>query len=202
VSGRADSRTSVSLLGRLGTDPTDAAAWGEFVRRYGPKVLLWCRHWNLQPADADDVTQNVLLRVARQMATFRYDPARSFRGWLKTIAHAAWCDWLEAQRRPGQGSGDTAMLERLMTVEARDDLLRQLEDEYDRELLDLAAAQVRLRVAPHTWEAFHLQAIEGLPGAEAAARLGMKVGAAFVAKSKVQRMLRDLIEELDAGRPP
>jgi RNA polymerase sigma factor (sigma-70 family) len=202
VAGRADSRTSASLLGRLGTDPNDASAWGDFVRRYGPKVLLWCRHWNLQPADAEDVTQNVLLRVARQMATFRYDPARSFRAWLKTVAHAAWCDWLEAQRRPGRGTGDTAVLERLMTVEARDEFLRQLEDEYDCELLEAATARVRLRIAPHTWEAFRLQAIEGLPGAEAAARLGMKVGAAFVAKSKVQKMLRDAIADLEAGQSP
>ena len=89
---RADSRTSASLLGRLGADPKDAAAWSEFVRRYGRKILLWCQQWNLQPADAEDVTQNVLLLVARQMSSFRYDPQRSFRAWLKTIAHAAWCD--------------------------------------------------------------------------------------------------------------
>src|SRR5579862_2099899 len=101
MAGRADSKTSASLLGRLGADPNDAGAWSDFVKRYGRKILLWCRAWNLQPADADDVTQNVLLRVARQMSTFRYDPKGSFRAWLKTVAHAAWCDWLEAQKRPG-----------------------------------------------------------------------------------------------------
>ena len=193
-----DSRTSGSLLRRLGCNPNDAAAWGEFVRRYGRKVLLWCRHWQLQEADAQDVTQDVLLRVARQMRTFCYDPQRSFRAWLKTLAHAAWCDWLEGQKKPGRGSGDSTVLDQLATVEARDDLVQRLEEEYDRELLEAASARVRLRVEPRTWEAFRLLTYEGLSGAEAAERLGMKVGAIYVAKCKVQKMLQEGIRRLEA----
>src|SRR5262249_7662269 len=147
-------RTSASLLERLGGNPNDGTAWDLFVQRYGGKIVTWCRHWGLQQADADDVTQDVLLRVARQMRNFRYDPSRSFRGWLKTIAHGAWCDWLDAQKKPGKGSGDTGVHERLMTVEARDDLARKLEEEYDQELLEAAKVRVQLRVAPQTWEAF------------------------------------------------
>jgi RNA polymerase sigma-70 factor (ECF subfamily) len=195
------SRTSASLLGRLGLNPNDAAAWEEFVRRYGRKILQWCRHWKLQDADAEDVTQTVLLRVARQMRTFRYEPGRSFRAWLKTIAHAAWCDWLEGQKRPGHGSGDSQVLEQLTTVEARDDLVQKLEEEYDRELLEAASLRVRLRVEPHTWEAFQLTAVEGLSGAEVAARLGMKVGAVYVAKSKVQKLLQETIRALETEDP-
>lgn len=198
----SDLRTSASLLGRLGADPQNAAAWEEFVRRYGGEILRWCRNWKLQDADAQDVTQNVLLRVARQMQRFRYDPSQSFRGWLKTVAHAAWCDWLEAQQRQHQGSGDSRMLQALATVEARDDLLRKLEQEYDLELFEAASARVRLRVEPQTWEAFRLQALEGLSGAEAARQLGMKVGLAFVAKSRVQKLLQEVIKELDAAVEP
>jgi RNA polymerase sigma factor (sigma-70 family) len=194
-------RTSESLLGRLGGNPGDGAAWREFVKRYGRKIYLWCRHWGLQEADAQDVTQNVLLKVARQMQTFRYDPNKSFRGWLKTIAHAAWCDWLDDQRRAGQGSGDTDVMRQLATLEGRDDLTRRLEAEYDQELLEAASARVRLRVEAHTWAAFRLLAFEGLSGAEAADRLGMKVGAVFVAKSKVQKLLKEEIQELEPGEP-
>ncbi len=193
-------RTSASLLARLGADPNDGASWDEFVRRYGRQVLGWCRHWRLQDADAEDVAQDVLLRVARQMRTFRYDAARSFRAWLKTVAHAAWCDWLEAQKRPGRGSGDSGVLELLGTIAARDDLLRALDEEYDRELLEAAAAQVRLRVAPATWDAFRLTALEGRPAAEAAGQLGMKVATVFVAKGRVQKMLQECVATLEAGR--
>ena len=58
--------------------------------------------------------------------------------------------------------------------------------------------QVRLRVAPHTWEAFRLVAIEGLPVAEVAAKVRMQVAMVYVAKSKVQKMLREEIRKLEA----
>jgi RNA polymerase sigma-70 factor (ECF subfamily) len=195
-------RTSTSLLCRLGGNPNDASAWEQFVQRYGAKILSWCRHWGLQAADAEDVSQAVLLRVARQMRNFRYDPARSFRAWLKSIAHGAWCDWLDEQKRPGKGSGDSAVHERLLTVEARDDLAQMLEEEYDQELLEAAKVRVQLRVAPQTWQAFCLLALEGLSGAQAAERLSMQVGAVFVAKSKVLKMLKEEMHRLEAEGPP
>ena len=189
--------TSPTLLGRLGRVPADHAAWAEFAERYGRKIYGWCRRWGLQEADAEDVTQDVLLRLARKMRDFSYDPAHSFRAWLKTVTHHAWRDFVEARNRPGAGSGDTAVLEQLQTVQARDDLVGELDGEFDRDLLDEAMARVRVRVQPHTWQAFHLLAVEGRSGAEAAARLGMKVAAVFVARSKVQKMAREEVRKLE-----
>ncbi|MCI0351682.1 MAG: hypothetical protein L0Z53_19855, partial [Acidobacteriales bacterium] len=55
-----------------------------------------------------------------------------------------------------------------------------------------------LRVAPHTWEAFRLVAIEGLPVEDVAANVRMQVAMVYVAKSKVQKMLREEIQKLEA----
>ena len=88
-----ESRTSASLLARLRQAPADQEAWAEFVDHYGPKVYGWCRHWRLQEADAQDVTQDLLLKLAGKMQDFAYDPARSFRAWLKTLARHAWSAW-------------------------------------------------------------------------------------------------------------
>jgi DNA-directed RNA polymerase specialized sigma24 family protein len=93
----ADSRTSPTLLGRLRETPTDPAAWAQFVDHYGRKVYGWCRLWGLQQADAEDVTQNVLVDLARQLRTFDYRPSGSFRAWLRTVAYRAWCDLLEGR---------------------------------------------------------------------------------------------------------
>jgi RNA polymerase sigma-70 factor (ECF subfamily) len=59
--------------------------------------------------------------------------------------------------------------------------------------------RVRLRVAPHTWEAFRLAALEGLPVAEVAARVDLQVAMVYVAKSKVQKMLQEEIGKLEMG---
>src|SRR5262249_38741039 len=195
--------TSPTLLGRLSRLPADQAAWSEFNERYGRKIYGWCRHWQLQQADAEEVTQEVLLKLIQKLRTFGYDPARSFRAWLKTVAHHAWRDFLDSRRRPGAGSGDTQMVEMLQTIQARDNLVEHLNDVFSRELLDEALARVQVRVQPHTWQAFHLLAFEGLSGAEAAARLNMKVATVFVARSKVQKMVQEEVRRLEgAGASP
>ena len=79
------SHTSPSLLGRLQQEPADQQAWAEFVERYGRRIYGWCRQAQLQEADAEDVTQMVLVQLAKRMRSFAYDPSKSFRGWLRTL---------------------------------------------------------------------------------------------------------------------
>jgi RNA polymerase sigma-70 factor (ECF subfamily) len=192
--------TSLSLLERLRHGPEDTAAWADFVDRYGTVLYDWCRRWNLQDADARDVTQAILLRLVRGMKTFQHENGRSFRGWLWTVAHNAWQDFIASRRknlRSGLGGQPAEMDDPLDTVVSRDDMMSRLDREFDRELLAEAQARVRLRVEAKTWDAFVLSAEEDVPAAEAAKRLGMTVAATFKAKSKVLRMLREEIRKLE-----
>jgi RNA polymerase sigma-70 factor (ECF subfamily) len=190
--------TRVTLLARLRQNPADQAAWDEFVECYGRHIYRWCRQWQLQDADAEDVTQDILVKLAQKLRTFAYDPAGSFRGWLKTVAHHAWRDFADS-RRARSAPGDSAFWERVQTLEAREHLVQKLEEAFDLELLEAAKARVRLRVAPHTWEAFRLVALEGVPVTEVAARTQLQVAMVYVAKSKVQKMLQEEIRTLEGG---
>jgi RNA polymerase sigma-70 factor (ECF subfamily) len=189
--------TSASLLERLRLSPDDSAAWAEFVDRYATVIYDWCRRWNLQDADARDVTQAVLLRLLRGMRSFRYDPDQSFRGWLWTVAHNAWQDFVTTRRKEAVAAGGEFGSDPLAGVATRDDLMARLDGEFDRELLEEAKARVRIRVEPHTWEAFRLAAEEDLPGADVARRLGLPVATVFKAKSKVVKMLQQEIRRLE-----
>jgi RNA polymerase sigma-70 factor (ECF subfamily) len=190
--------TRLTLLARLRQDPTDQAAWEAFVERYGRHIYRWCRQWKLQNADAEDVTQEILVKLARKLRDFDYDPSRSFRGWLKTVAHHAWRDFVDSRRgRAGEGHGRVREL--METLEASEGLVQALEQAFDRELLEAAKLRVRLRVAPHTWEAFRLVALEELPATEVATTVQMQVAMVYVAKSKVQKMLREEIRKLESG---
>jgi RNA polymerase sigma-70 factor (ECF subfamily) len=197
MAGDAESQTSPTLLARLRQDPTDQASWRRFVEHYGPKIYGWCRKWNLQDADAQDVTQMVLARLAAKMRSFAYDPARSFRGWLKTLTSHARSDFLSRRQRTGLVCGDDSAVAVLETAEARQDLVQRLEEAFDRDLLEAAIARVRLRIQARTWEAFRLTALEGLSGAAAAEQLQMKVAAVFVAKREVKKKLAEEIRRLE-----
>ncbi|HEY2413147.1 MAG TPA: sigma-70 family RNA polymerase sigma factor [Pirellulaceae bacterium] len=190
--------TSPTLLARLRHDPSNETAWEEFVEHYGRHIYRWCRQWGLQDADAEDVAQEILLKLARKLRDFAYNPESSFRGWLKTVAHHAWRDFVDSPRH-ARPIGDEHVWELLQSVEAREDLVHKLEEAFDHELLEAAKSQVRLRVAPHTWEAFRLTAIEGLPVADVAAQVDMQVAMVYVAKSKVKKMLQEEIQKLETN---
>src|SRR3954467_379802 len=106
--------TRVTLLTQLRQDPSDQASWDEFVERYGRHIYRWCRQWKLQDADAEDVTQDVLVKLTQKLGAFSYDPSRSFRGWLKTVAHNTWRDFENGRRRGRPAPGDEQIQERVL----------------------------------------------------------------------------------------
>jgi len=193
MSGRSDSQTSLTLMDMLRQYPKNADAWDRFVRRYRPKIYGWCRTWGLQEADAEDVAQDVITKLTEKMSNFQYDRSRCFRAWLKTITQHALSD-LVASRHKAVGSLSTPIWE---TLEARADLERQIEEIFNRELLELAISKVQERVAAPTWHAFRLTAFEGHSGAEASRLLQIPVASVFVAKHRVQKMLKEEIDKLE-----
>jgi len=175
-------------------------AWEEFVRIYGRQVIRWCRHHGLQATDAEDVAQDILAKFWKMAGSFEYDPQRRFRGYLRQMVVSAVSDWSSRRAtRPMKGGDDAE--EVLTSLPARDDLVSRIEEAYDTELLGVAMNAVKARVEPHTWKAFELLALEGLSGAEVATQLGIKQNTAYVARKKVQRMIREAVESLQGGEP-
>src|SRR5271156_739538 len=91
--------TSLTLLERVQKFPADREAWDEFVRHYHPMIHAWCVKRGLQVSDADDVAQDVLVKLLTAMRKFRYDPSRSFRGWLRSVTHNTWTDFCNDRRK-------------------------------------------------------------------------------------------------------
>src|SRR5262249_24846912 len=81
--------TRLSLLERVRSQE-DHAAWDEFVTLYRPLLLGYVRGQGVQPADAEDVVQDILLRLLRALPTFQLDKAHGrFRTWLWQVTSNA-----------------------------------------------------------------------------------------------------------------
>jgi RNA polymerase sigma factor (sigma-70 family) len=188
--------TRLSLLVRL-RDARDDGAWSQFVELYAPLIFGFARRHGLQDADAADVTQDVLLAVARGIQTLDYDPRRgSFRGWLFTVARNKLRNFAAAQRRPGRATGDAAVQHRLRELPApEEDQAAWWDQEYERRVFAWAAEQVRGAFQPSTWQAFWLTAVEGKTGPEVARTLGLSVAAVYLAKGRVMDRLRQIIRD-------
>jgi RNA polymerase sigma-70 factor (ECF subfamily) len=197
MSNKSEKKTPLTLLERVQKSPADPEAWGEFVKRYGPMIRAWCLNWGLQDSDADDVAQNVLVKLLSAMRNFRYDPAKSFHGWLKTVTQHALSNFSNEQRKKAGAVGpDVTIIE---LADARLDLEQKLENLFDRDLFQIAMRRVEKRVKAVTWDAFRLAAIEGLSGQAIALRLRIPVANVFVAKNRVQKLLHEEIRIMKGG---
>jgi RNA polymerase sigma-70 factor (ECF subfamily) len=185
--------TRPSLLLRI-RDTGDAEAWREFVRLYTPLVFGHCARHGLQEADAADVAQEVMRVAAQAMPEFQYDAQRGkFRGWLlQTTRHKLHKFYARNHRVP-QSTSETT-IERFLDREATVDEQTRWEEDYRQRLFDWAAERVQKEFQSATWNAFWLTAVECISVKEVAARLGISIGAVYIARSRVIARLRELIE--------
>jgi RNA polymerase sigma-70 factor (ECF subfamily) len=193
-----DTRTNPQLLGRL-HDLSDAAAWAEFVRQYGPKVREWCRKQGAQDADADDISQQILLRLTQRMRTFEYDPSRGrFRDWMRKVTQHAWYDLVAGRKSWNTAAGGAD--DWLANSAKGEDLADELDEQYRMELLQEAIARVRVLVADHTWSAFDQHFLQKQPAKKVAEELSLSVTNVYQATHRVTQLLKRETERLEG--PP
>lgn len=115
-----------TLLDRVAAGHQDA--WHEFAGRYRAPVLRWMRVQQVQPADAEDVFQEVLLKLHKKLN--QYNPALGlFRHWLRRVLKNMLNDFREARKRvPGAtGTEGLEILETLASNESLDQLVSELD---------------------------------------------------------------------------
>jgi RNA polymerase sigma-70 factor (ECF subfamily) len=188
--------TSNSLLVRARNG--DETAWERLAHLYRPLIVGWLRRHGVVHHDAEDLTQDILLSVARHLSDFMPSGRQgAFRCWLRTITVNRTRDFWKARSH------------RLPNVEAAgvEEFTRQLEDpesalsrEWDQEH-DRYVVQRLLEMMEQTFEAVTVRAfrrlvLEGASADQVADELGMSKGAVYVAKSRVLQRLRQEAEGL------
>jgi RNA polymerase sigma-70 factor (ECF subfamily) len=176
----------------------DSAAYDALVERYAPRIFAHVRRMMRSAEDAEDLTQDTFIRAYRYLESF--DPARSFRAWLYTIATRLALNALRSKRRRGaavpldaESPGAESLAAEAASVEPQGpEAVARLERQA---LLDKAVAQLPERHAALV----HMHYAEDMPIREAAGVLGMTENAAKVALCRARKRLRELLA--DGERP-
>lgn len=167
----------------------DADAWEQFSEIYEPFIFRMARTRGLQDADARDLTQEVLVRVANSVR--HWEPNRNkgtFRGWLSRITRNVVVDFLRSNSR------------KIRSTEFVGDVAACPESElYDLELRKQAfvwaSNKVKHTFQEPTWRAFWLTAVEEKTTQQAADETGLSTGAVYVARSRVMAKLRQIVQD-------
>lgn len=173
--------TPPSLLDQLHRG--ERPAWDRFVELYAPLLHAWGSRLEPQPADAENLVQEVFLTLLHELPRFNYRPGGRFRGWLWTVTvnkHR------QIRRLPVPVPVGTVELDGAVGGES--DAIE--EAEYRQYLVARAMRLMQSDFEPATWKACWEYVVEGRPVAEVAAELGLTTNAVHLAKARVLRRLR------------
>lgn len=196
--------TSVTLLQRL-QQGGDEAAWRRFYGFYAPLIIGFCLRRGCTRAMADDILQETMVDLMRQMPAFTYDPQRGrFRSFVLKIAHRraikAWC------REGRYISVDTGSKSDWVASLADSQAKPPLPDWdalFGRRLLQEGLSRVRERVSTQVFRSFELTAIQGRPVGEVMAELGVETAnAVYQHRNRVMRYLEEAVADLRQEMDP
>ena len=183
--------TSLSLLQQLRQSP-DVETWDRLHEIYAPLIRKWLIRYDMQESDADDVAQEVLMAVSKDLESFEHNGRPgAFRAWVKGILVNRLREFWRRRDRQAEATGGSDMNRRLAEL---DDPASQItviwNNEHDQHVLRKLLAIVQPRFERNTWTAFCKTMFDGVKPQTVAQELGMTVNAVVIAKSRVLNKLR------------
>jgi len=206
--------THQSLLSRL-KDWDDQESWREFFDTYWQLIYGLAVKCALTDAEAQDVVQETMISVAKQMPGFKYDPAiGSFKGWLLQITRRRIADQLrkrdqaEALSRlpPSDEKTEPLSDQRTATVEripdpAGEPLEKIWDAEWQSNLLHAALERIKRRVSPKQFQMFDLYVTQRWPMDSITTTLGVNAAQVYMAKLRITRLVRKHVRILESSAP-
>jgi RNA polymerase sigma factor (sigma-70 family) len=192
--------TRETLLERLkGID--NHASWQDFFDTYWRLIYGVAIKAGLNEDEAQDVVQDTVVTVARNIPEFEYDPAKcAFKTWLLNLTRWRIVDQIRKRQTVAASAQlvDSAALEEF--ADPRGMVLETIwEQEWQANLLDSATQRVKRQVSSKQYQMFYLTVLKELPIQDVARRVGANVGQVYLAKHRVGRLLKREIKRLEAS---
>jgi RNA polymerase sigma-70 factor (ECF subfamily) len=184
--------TSLGLLERLRHATPDALEWRRLRDIYAPMIRHWLARLPHLHQEVDDLAQEVLVVLFRELPAFERRRDGSFRAWLRQITVNRMGAYCKARRKQplAMGGPETDQL-LAQLADPTSELARQWDQDHDKHVFQNLLGTVERDFEPGTWLAFTRFAVEGRPAAQVAGELGMTESAVVQAKFRVLKRLRE-----------
>jgi len=190
--------TRRSLLGRL-QQWDDDLSWRQFFDLYWKLIYGTALKAGLTDDEAQEVVQETVLAVAKNMPAFTYDPSVcSFKGWLLHLTRRRIADQFRKRQRAdrlGQHA-DASVLEQAPDP-ATDAIEAVWEEDWQKHLVEVATDNVRRRIKAKQYQVFDLYVLRNWPAAEVARSLRVNVAQVYLARHRVTALIRKEVRLLE-----
>ncbi len=184
--------TSLGLLERLKHARPDASEWLRLRDIYSPMISRWLSRLSNLHQEVDDLTQEVLLVLFRELPAFERRRDGSFRAWLRQITVSRMYAFYKTRRKQPLAMGGPEIDQLLAQLaDPTSELARQWDLDHDKHVIQKLLAIVEKDFEPSTWQAFTRFALEGRPAAQVAGELGVTESTVVQAKFRVLKRLRE-----------
>lgn len=193
--------TQTDLLKAI-RDSDNREAWGVFYNIYAPMIANFTRRLGVEPADADDVSQDVLMIAQRSVRDGVFDPAKGrFRAWLYGIARKRSWAMRRARQRPtrSQAVPHDDGVDLLGSVEDQSDAAERAiwEQEWRYALLDEALRQLQSQYGKKALRAFELYGVQRLPADQVANELGIATASVYAYKNRILSAIKNWVAQFE-----
>ena len=184
--------TSKTLLDKIASG--DEISWDEFYLKYAPIVKALAKFKGLDANSADDVCQQVMLQFFKQSKTFKFDPnIAKFRTYFGRIVNSKICSYFrKAKETP------TDDLEWIPVDEETENLFM---NEWRKTVIKEAEQELKQRVAPETFQAYELYAIQNRPVKKVAEYLDCSENQVYQAKKRCFKMMKEILLKMNETDP-
>ncbi len=195
--------TRYTLLSRL-DDRGDQDSWKDFFDTYWRLIYSVAVKSGLTEAEAQDVVQETIISVARDIHKFKRDRTLgSFKGWLRNIIRWRIADQLRKRTRASWGDSQKigADLPRPDVAELPDPAGEATElaweEVWQANLLKAAMEIIKPRVRAEHYQIFDLNVIKQWPAGNVARALGINVALVYLVKYRISALLKREVRRLE-----
>jgi len=200
--------TRETLLSRL-KDVSEEGSWREFFDSYWRLIYGVAIKSGLTHAEAQDVVQETIVSVSKNMKDFRADPSfGSFKSWLLTLTRWRITDQVRRRGRevhlaPGENlstadSSRTRPEDRMPDPDAAFDKI--WEQEWEHHVIEQALEKVKHECDARHYQVFYLNAIKQVPAARVAELLNINVDQVYLIKHRLGKIFEDAVKAVET--PP
>lgn len=192
-------RTTTRLIEDL-RNPANGAAWSAFDARYRPVLIAFARKLGFSQDDASELAQQTLAEFARCYHDGRYQREQGrLSSWLIGIARNVGSGMRRKRGAGGERVGGDTMIGQMPGELPDEQQLTQVwRREREHAILAEAITILRdsARMEEHTFRAFELFALRGVPAEEVAEQCGIAVDSVYVIKNRLTKRLREIVAEI------